>query len=211
MPHEAPSRAGLRSAIGGAESLRDAAEKAAFVLQSCQFVGELRGELTAVATTPDALWQYCADQAEFIARRLGGAESQLTEMGWTTPPYHPAMLPHHVFAVAAGLAIEAYTSASPPTDLLVCQRLADEAIFMLGRHDIAQRVEAKTRAKEAQTRSANAKKGGAPQRVSDADLISFHSAWMTKHGRDRGWKTAAQAHFEISSTGLQKRLKKLNL
>lgn len=42
--------------------------------------------------------------------------------------------------------------------------------------------------------------------VTRADLLKFRDEFAARHGAERGWKTAAQAHFGVSAKVIGKRL-----
>ena len=45
--------------------------------------------------------------------------------------------------------------------------------------------------------------------MNDDELIAFYAEWQAKHGRNRGARKAAAAHFGVSETAIGYRLKKI--
>ena len=63
---------------------------------------------------------------------------------------------------------------------------------------------------EAVVRKEWAARGGAATReFSDVDLLGVYAKWSARHGRDRGARRAAAAHFNVTETAIGKRLKKI--
>ena len=93
------------------------------------------------------------------------------------------------------------------TELVIgCCRLAAEAMFISGRVDMRERV----MQQEAEVRSERAAHGGrATRKLSDDELSAFCAEWQAKHGRKRGERKAAAAHFGVSDTAIGCRLKKI--
>lgn len=191
--------------------LRDAHALATHLLDgvNAPLQQRLRLLLQEHAAPGQSLRRVCDDFADPIARIAGApdrtAPAVLKPEGWLMLDYRD-VLPHHVYAVAILMAIEECSPGNISLAItLDCQQMISNAVFMAGRTDMKRRVEAN----EAARRSANAQKGGAPQKFTDAQLRESRDRWIAEHGKARGWAKAASYEFAVTDKAIISRWKKI--
>lgn len=80
-----------------------------------------------------------------------------------------------------------------------CCSLAAAAIYAEGRGEVRQELAAQRRE--------DGRKGGAPKRFSDDDLLGFLAQWEASEGHRRGRIKAAGRHFDVTDTAIGRRLR----
>jgi hypothetical protein len=167
-----------------------------------------------------------ADKVNRHARELALEASgrnpsrQLTDEGWVIPTSEPTdrvHVPHIYWIGALVLARDAYDdlpndpdgasySASTVTDLLEALKLVHGGFFIDGRMSIAKHV----REEEARNRSERAALGAPKPRFSDEALLLFRDQFIARHGKSRGWISAAALEFNVGDSAISKRLGRLH-
>jgi hypothetical protein len=122
---------------------------------------------------------------------------ELHANGWlVAPPERLAI--HHLYAVACGLT----------SDPLQAERLLGEALFIAGRIEMKTSIERL----EARKRSERGSKGGAPQQVTDEQLLAAWRAFdQQQYASDRGRIKWVSGRLGVSEGTVSKRAKRLNL
>lgn len=172
------------------------------------------------------------EQLDSVAREVNEQRPVLTPEGWTIPAMPASQYrvqAEHVAAVAALLAGRRLIEMQPGMSKIALalasiggerDRIADlnlaalagqccshvvDAMFIVGRTAMRAAVEEA----EARRRSEAARKGGAPQRFPDSDLVQFMAEWQAREGKRRGAVKAASRHFGVTDKAIQLRLKSI--
>lgn len=152
------------------------------------------------------------DDSEFvldILREIMGPSCapKLTPDGWLVPALgeQEVRTVWHIYALASLTISSDFTlsrddAASRAAQITALAREASELAH-------AGSVGRATRALEQRARSKRAAKGARRSKIHASELNKFRENWIARHGKERGWKSAAAAHFGVTDTAIRKRLR----